>query len=71
MLMDLVEPLEAGQEIVFTLTFSDDSSVEFSAPVKDYSGANENYDEGDEEGNDEHSGHDMDHDMSDDHTDEG
>ena len=31
----------------FTLTFSDESTYEFTAPVKDYSGANENY-EGDD-----------------------
>ena len=48
MLMDLTEPLRAGDEATFTLTFSDDSSYEFTAPVKDYSGANENYEEGDE-----------------------
>lgn len=47
MLMDLTSPLVAGDEVTFTLTFSDDSTVEFTAPVKDYSGANENY-EGDD-----------------------
>lgn len=47
MLMDLTDPLEAGEEATFTLTFSDDSTYEFSAPVKDYSGANENYEGGD------------------------
>lgn len=46
MLMDLVEPLKAGTEVTFTLTFSDGSTVDFTAPVKDYSGANETY-EGD------------------------
>ncbi|MCP2267252.1 copper chaperone PCu(A)C [Promicromonospora thailandica] len=48
MLMDLVEPLEAGDEVTFTLTFSDDSTYELTVPVKDYSGANENYVGGDE-----------------------
>ncbi|MGJ0388528.1 copper chaperone PCu(A)C [Microbacterium sp. CGR1] len=48
MLMDLSAPLQAGEEATFTLTFSDDSTYEFTAPVKDYSGANENYEEGDE-----------------------
>lgn len=43
MLMDLVEPIQAGDEVAFTLTFSDDSTLEFTAPAKDYSGANENY----------------------------
>ncbi|MFD6444620.1 copper chaperone PCu(A)C [Promicromonospora sp. NPDC060204] len=47
MLMDLTDPLEAGDEVTFTLTFSDDSTYEFTAPVKDYSGANENYVGGD------------------------
>lgn len=48
MLMDLTAPLKAGDEVTFTLTFSDDSTYEFSAPVKDYTGANENYVEGEE-----------------------
>jgi copper(I)-binding protein len=48
MLMDLQAPLLAGDETTFTLRFSDDSTYEFTAPVKDYSGANENYDESDE-----------------------
>lgn len=46
MLMGLTAPLRAGEEVTVTLTFSDDSSLEFTAPVKDYSGANETY-EGD------------------------
>ena len=48
MLMDLTAPLAAGENVTFTLTFADDSTLEFTAPVKDYSGANETY-EGDEE----------------------
>lgn len=47
MLMDLTAPLKAGDEVAFTLTFSDDSTYEFTAPVKDYSGANETYEDGD------------------------
>ncbi|WP_454132299.1 copper chaperone PCu(A)C [Microbacterium lacticum] len=47
MLMGLTNPLEAGGDVTFTLTFSDHSTYEFTAPVKDYSGANENYQEGD------------------------
>ncbi|WP_323741117.1 copper chaperone PCu(A)C [Microbacterium sp. VKM Ac-2870] len=43
MLMDLTAPLKAGAETTFTLTFSDGSATQFTAPVKDYSGANENY----------------------------
>ncbi|NYF18350.1 hypothetical protein HDC37_003210 [Microbacterium sp. AK009] len=46
MLMDLTAPLAAGEEVTFTLTFSDDSTYEFTAPVKDYSGANETYEGG-------------------------
>jgi len=45
MLLDLTEPLKAGDEATFTLTFSDDSTVEFTAPTKDYSGANETYED--------------------------
>ncbi|REJ04147.1 copper chaperone PCu(A)C [Microbacterium bovistercoris] len=48
MLMGLTAPLKAGDEVTVTLTFSDDSTYEFTAPVKDYSGANENYEEGGE-----------------------
>ncbi|NYE19368.1 copper chaperone PCu(A)C [Microbacterium immunditiarum] len=43
MLMDLTAPLVAGDEITFVLTFDDESTGEFTAPVKDFSGANENY----------------------------
>ncbi|NHI15600.1 copper chaperone PCu(A)C [Microbacterium excoecariae] len=43
MLMELTDPLEAGEEVEFTLTFGDGSTATFEAPVKDYSGANENY----------------------------
>ncbi|WP_084350808.1 copper chaperone PCu(A)C [Millisia brevis] len=46
MLMDLTGPLVAGDEVPVTLTFADGSTAEFTAPVKDYSGANESY-EGD------------------------
>lgn len=47
MLMGLTKPITAGDEITFTLTFSDDSTYEITVPAKDYSGANENY-EGDD-----------------------
>ncbi|HSP52928.1 MAG TPA: copper chaperone PCu(A)C, partial [Cryobacterium sp.] len=43
MLMGLTGPLAAGDEATFTLTLDDGSSLEFSAPVKDYTGANETY----------------------------
>jgi periplasmic copper chaperone A len=47
MLMDLAAPLSAGDEVSFTLTFADDSTYSFTAPVKDYAGANETYEGGD------------------------
>ena len=47
MLMGLTAPLTAGVEATFTLTLSDGSTFEFTAPAKDYSGANENYEETD------------------------
>ena len=48
MLMGLTAPLAAGEEVSFTLTFEDGSEYTFDAPVKDYSGANENYEGGDD-----------------------
>jgi len=56
MLMDLSNPLTAGQQVAFTFEFSDGSTLEFSAVVKDYAGANENYVP---ESADEHAGMDM------------
>lgn len=47
MMMDLTAPLHAGDEVPFTLTFADGSALTFTAVVKDYSGANENYVGGD------------------------
>lgn len=46
MLMGLTAALKAGEEVAVTLTFSDGSTYAFTAPVKDYSGANENYESG-------------------------
>lgn len=43
MLMGLVTAIRAGDEVTFVLTFSDGSTLEFTAPGKDFSGANENY----------------------------
>lgn len=59
MLMGLTADLAAGDEIPVTLTFDDGSTVEITAPVKDFSGAKEDY--GDMEGSDEHGGHGEDH----------
>lgn len=46
MMMDLPAPILAGDEVTFTLTFSDGSILEFDAMVKDYAGANESYEGG-------------------------
>lgn len=46
MLMGLAQPIVAGDEVTFTLEFEDGSTLEFTAPGKDYEGANETY-EGD------------------------
>ncbi|MFV0375212.1 copper chaperone PCu(A)C [Microbacterium sp.] len=56
MLMSLPATIAAGDDIAFTMTFSDDSTLEFTAPAKDYAGANENYDDGESMNHD-----DMDH----------
>lgn len=47
MLMELTEPIIAGDEVGFELVLEDGSTVEFVAVAKDYSGANESYDHGD------------------------
>lgn len=46
MFMGLPETLVAGSEVEIVLELSNGSTVEFTAPVKDFSGANEEY-EGD------------------------
>lgn len=43
MLMDVSAPLRAGDDVTLTLTFSDHSTVGFTARVKDFTGANETY----------------------------
>lgn len=50
MLMGLTAPLQAGQEVSLTLTFADQSTVEVSAPVKDFAGADETYQSGEDSG---------------------
>lgn len=47
MLMDLTAPIAAGDEVTFTLTMKDRSTATFTAPAKDYTGADENYVGGD------------------------
>ncbi len=43
MLMGLKRELEVGEKITITLDLSDGSTIEFTAPVKAFTGANENY----------------------------
>lgn len=64
MLMNLPAPVLAGEELSFTVNFSDGSSLEFSAIVKDYAGANEEYagDMGHGGMSDDHAEDDMSHD---------
>ncbi|MGP5257376.1 copper chaperone PCu(A)C [Arthrobacter sp. MYb211] len=50
MLMDLAEPLKPGSVVNMSLEFSDDTSFEITAPVKDFAGANENYEGSEHEG---------------------
>jgi copper(I)-binding protein len=47
MLMGLTAPLKAGDEVAFTLTLADGSTLEVTVPAKDYTGANESYEGGD------------------------
>ncbi|MGY5766019.1 copper chaperone PCu(A)C [Brachybacterium sp. DNPG3] len=43
MLMDLAEPLLAGDVLELTLVFADGAEVPMSATIKDFTGADENY----------------------------
>ena len=43
MLMDLKAPLKPGSEIEVTLTFADGATLPFTAQVRDFAGAGENY----------------------------
>ncbi|MBP6684525.1 MAG: copper chaperone PCu(A)C [Leucobacter sp.] len=45
MLMDITKPLSPGEDVTVKLTFSDDSTLEIVALVKDTAGANESYDD--------------------------
>jgi periplasmic copper chaperone A len=47
MLMDLTGPIAAGEDVAFTLTMKDGSTYRFTAPAKDYTGADETYQGGD------------------------
>ncbi|WP_022880169.1 copper chaperone PCu(A)C [Microbacterium sp. B19] len=56
MFMDVTSPLRVGDETTITLTFADDSTAQITAPVKEFAGANENY-EGDMDMGSSESGH--------------
>lgn len=56
MLMGLTADVEPGAEATVTVEFADGSTAEFTAPVKEYAGANEEYG-GDGHGGDGHGGH--------------
>ena len=56
MLMGLAEDLEPGMEATITVEFADGSTAGFTAPVKDYAGADEEYG-GDGNGEHEEHGH--------------
>ena len=43
MLMNIVSPIEPGADVEFSLVLDDGSDLTFSAPAKDYAGANETY----------------------------
>ncbi|SCG45473.1 hypothetical protein GA0070609_1634 [Micromonospora echinaurantiaca] len=46
MLMDLKQPVKAGDELTFTLTFADGRTQTFTAVAKPFTGAQESYDPG-------------------------
>lgn len=54
MLMDLPKAIKAGEEVTFTLTFSDGSHLKFTTVAKDYAGANETYEGGMDHGDMNH-----------------
>lgn len=43
MMLEVTEPIVAGDEVEFTFEFSDGSELDVTAVAKDYSGANETY----------------------------
>lgn len=64
MLMGVTEPIVAGDDVTVTLTFADDSTLDVTAPAKEFTGANEDYDGGDhmdmDHGDGDHDSMDMD-----------
>jgi len=45
MIMGVSDPILAGDDVTVSLTLDDGTTVEFTAPAKDYAGANENYED--------------------------
>ena len=43
MLMDILEPITPGSDVTFTLEFEDGSTKDFTAQVRDFAGAQEEY----------------------------
>jgi copper(I)-binding protein len=50
MFMDVPKPIVAGEDVAVTIAFSDGSSQTFTAVGKDYTGADEEYDDGSMDG---------------------
>lgn len=61
MLMSLTDPLQPGDGVELVLQFDDGTEVPFTATVKDFAGANEEYapdeDHSEHEEDDGHEGH--------------
>jgi len=60
MVMGVDEPIEAGDEVAFTLELEDGSTVDFTATAKDFDGGNEDYHatDSDDMESDDHDDHD-------------
>lgn len=57
MLMSLVAPLAPGDEVDMVLVFEDGTEHPLTATVKDFAGANENYDPEDDDAHGDHGDH--------------
>lgn len=44
MFMDIASAIKPGDEVAITLTFADDSTLDFTAPARSFAGAQEDYD---------------------------
>jgi hypothetical protein len=52
MFMDVTDPIEPGEDVTVTLTFEDGSTMDFDAPARSFSGAEEDYEGGAADGGD-------------------